>query len=101
MTLADIVWRVVEKAAEYALERIGLGDPRPTREDIERAIIELRFQHMQLVAEQLDENIAQHAREAREAEQRGRELHEQYFETELIEPTGNEPTHRPFKRGRE
>jgi hypothetical protein len=96
---------LVRLAFDYALERVVARAKRVvpayvTREDLERAIIELRFADMELATANL--YIADRAHQARMAELRERFAAERaagdVVDVTIVEPTGDEPTHRPFAR---
>lgn len=70
--------------------------PENVRKVAEQAIIEANQRQVEKIVERLMQAQAESELAEQRALERGRELHEQYFTTELIEPTGDEPTHKPF-----
>lgn len=98
-TVGDLLRRVFDVALDAAKERVcGVQvEDAITREDLEQAIVQLRFDVMGLAVHQLDMLRALGELQAAEAYRRGREQAEG-ASIEIIEPTGDEPTTKPFKR---
>lgn len=106
MTFADIVRQIFTKALQLARERLlrKYGDKldglvgqigHVTRDDVEQAIIALKFEQMQLTLAQLDTMRALGLVELQLAEQRARENAE-HVETTLVERDGSEVFSSPW-----
>jgi len=103
-TLGEVVLGAFDLATEYARKRVRkeagiIEDPRVTREDFEQAVIALRFDVMALTLAQADAAMDLHREHMRELAERWEAEAEagNVPDVTLIEPTGNEPTHQPFK----
>lgn len=98
-TVGDLLRRVFDVALDAAKDRVcGVqAEDAITREDLEQVIVRLRFDVLGLAVHQLDMLRALGELEAADAYRRGRERAEG-MDIEVIQPTGDEPTTKPFKR---